>query len=218
MDKIHEGIENIKSEITAPLKEEINALKEENCELIDKIDEIETEKENYRLAYDKLAEEHGKLKAEISQNNHSPQMVDRGTDPINFPSPLPSPLPPPSPNSDRYTEKEKMTHFRNFINQNYGWINPNTIKFTKKFAEIPFEFVLDLLHRVSGTGSPNPKYKLKGREAYFPEQKIMVNELKREQMKHYGKDRWQSGSNGKHKYNGCTDTFAHWRFDLKQRK
>ena len=118
-----------------------------------------------------------------------------------------------------YTEEEKMHHFMKFINLNYEWIDPSSIAINAERAHIPFEFILNRIHRISGTKeSGTSKFNMKGPQAHWPDQTIMTNYLKTEQKKRYGENHWKcSEKPDMNAYNGSRKTFAQMRFDLKEK-
>jgi len=123
---------------------------------------------------------------------------------------------PPKPNS--YTEEQKMHHFMKLINQYYEWIDPSSIAINTTRANFPFEFILNRIHRISGTKeSGTSKFNMKGPQAYWPDQTIMTNYLKTEQKKRYGN--WKcSEKPDMNAYNGSRHCFSQMRFDLKEKQ
>ena len=119
-----------------------------------------------------------------------------------------------------YTEEQKMHHFMKFINLNYEWIDPSSIAINAERAHIPFEFILNRIHRISGTKeSGTSKFNMKGPQAHWPDQTIMTNYLKTEQKKRYGENHWKcSEKPDMNAYNGSRKTFAQMRFDLKEKQ
>ena len=117
-----------------------------------------------------------------------------------------------------YTEEQKMHHFMKFINLNYEWIDPSSIAINAERAHIPFEFILNRIHRISGTKeSGTSKFNMKGPQAHWPDQTIMTNYLKTEQKKRYGT--WKcSEKPDMNAYNGSRQTFIQMRFDLKEKQ
>jgi len=117
-----------------------------------------------------------------------------------------------------YNDVEKMKHFRSFLNQYYEWIEPTTLSKNTKRANIPFDFVLRNIHRVSGTDTSKPKFLMKGPRAYWPDQTIMIKYLKIHQKERYGEHNWKCPAKQDiNAYNGCHETFAQIRFDLKEK-
>tara|TARA_R110001606_G_scaffold97375_3_gene215210 strand:- start:1159 stop:1932 length:774 start_codon:yes stop_codon:yes gene_type:complete len=121
-------------------------------------------------------------------------------------------------NVKSYTEEQKMHHFMKLINQYYEWIDPSSIAINAERAHIPFEFILNRIHRISGTKeSGTSKFNMKGPQAYWPDQTLMTNYLKTEQKKRYGN--WKcSSKKDVYSYNGCRETFIQMRFDLKEKQ
>ena len=119
--------------------------------------------------------------------------------------------------SAKYTEEQKMHNFIKLINQFYEWIDPTSIAINTHRANIPFEFILARIHRISGTKeSGTSKFNMKGPQAYWPDQTLMTNYLKTEQKKRYGN--WKCSSKKDiNSYNGTSETFAQMRFDLKEK-
>ena len=120
-------------------------------------------------------------------------------------------------NVKSYTEEQKMHHFMKLINQYYEWIDPSLIAINAERAHIPFEFILNRIHRISGTKeSGTSKFNMKGPQAYWPDQTIMTNYLKTEQKKRYGT--WKCTEKpDMNAYNGSRQTFIQMRFDLKEK-
>jgi len=117
----------------------------------------------------------------------------------------------------KYNEEQKMHHFMKFMNLNYEWIDPTSIAINTSRANIPFEFILNRIHRISGTKeSGTSKFNMKGPQAYWPDQTIMTNYLKTEQRKRYGN--WKcSSKKDMNSYNGFMP-FIQMRFDLKEKQ
>jgi len=117
----------------------------------------------------------------------------------------------------KYTSEQKMKHFMKLINQHYEWIDPSSIAINSERAQIPFEFIIGRIHRISGTKESGiSKYYMKGSEAYWPDQTVMIHYLKNEQKKRYGD--WKcSSKKDVYSYNGNSETFKHMRFDLKEK-
>lgn len=118
----------------------------------------------------------------------------------------------------RFSEEQKMAHFKEFLKGKYQWINKANMSFGRDKAEIPWEFILDSIKMYSGTNTSRTTKALKGLEAYWPSQLIMTDYLTRKQKAHYpGTWRCSSTKSGYSSYNGSYSSLLSLRYDLKKR-
>ena len=187
------------------LRGKISYLEKQNQELTKQVSQ---QKENHILA---LKNKIALLEDELAKRPKKVEQVEQRTQTDTSACPR-------HHNVKSYTEEQKMHHFMKFINQYYEWIDPSSIAINAPRANFPFEFILNRIHRISGTKeSGTSKFNMKGPQAYWPDQTLMTNYLKTEQKKRYGN--WKcSSKKDVYSYNGCRETFIQMRFDLKEKQ
>ena len=111
----------------------------------------------------------------------------------------------------RYNDKQLEEHFKLFINQYYSWNKNPSIS---KKASMSFKHIYEKLQEISGTNTNKPLYTLKREYRHWPEQKVMIDILRKETEKRYSFWDCPLKSQG---HNGSYDKFGNHLFDLKLR-